>query len=102
MQKYNYVFTSLCFLFSISLLGQGTQVEFGKNRVQYHRDFDEWSQYESENFIAYWYGEGRNIGQAVIQLAEYDFNSIQSTLEHRINDKIEIIVYTDITDFKAE
>ena len=100
MQKYNYVFISLSFLFSLSLFGQGTQVEFGKNRVQYHRDFDEWSQYESENFITYWYGEGRNIGQAVVQLAEYDFNSIQSILEHRINDKIEIIVYTDITDIK--
>ena len=42
----------VCFLLSSSsLLAQGTQVEFGKNRVQYHRDFDEWSQYESDNFI---------------------------------------------------
>ena len=93
------------FLFSFLLLasglwGQGTQVEFGKNRVQYHRDFDEWSKYESDNFISYWYGEGRNVGQAVVQLAEYDFYDIQNTLEHRINQKIQIIVYTDLTDLK--
>lgn len=83
-----------------ALLAQGTQVEFGKNRVQYHNDFAEWSQYESDNFITYWYGEGRYIGQAVVQLAEYDFQEIQNVLEHRINEKIQIIVYTDLTDVK--
>lgn len=100
MQKYTYALISLLFISSLPSFGQGTQVEFGKNRVQYHQDFREWSQYESDNFITYWYGEGRNIGQAVVQIAEYDFNNIQSILEHRINDKIQIIVYTDITDLK--
>jgi len=102
-------FTSLLFgpaLMLIALLSssrawsQGTQVRFGKNRVQYHQDFADWSQYESDNFIAYWYGEGRNIGQAAVQIAEYDFREIQNLLEHRLNDKIEIIVYTDLTDLK--
>jgi hypothetical protein len=79
---------------------QTTQTEFGKNRVQYHHHFDEWSQYESQNFITYWYGEGRLVGQSVVQIAEYDFREIQGILEHRINDKMEIIVYTDITDLK--
>ncbi|MCB0570318.1 MAG: hypothetical protein KDC66_11165 [Phaeodactylibacter sp.] len=96
-----YLYTFLFFLPAATLLAQGAaQVDFGKNRVQYHRDFDEWSQYESENFITYWYGEGRFVGQAVVQLAEQDFNSIQNILEHRINEKIQIIVYTDLTDLK--
>jgi hypothetical protein len=89
----------VCSLLSIAF-GQTTQTEFGKNRVQFHRDFDEWSQYESRNFITYWYGEGRLIGQSVVQMAEYDFYEIQGILEHRLNDKIEIIVYTDLTDLK--
>ncbi|MCC6727392.1 MAG: hypothetical protein IT258_23010 [Saprospiraceae bacterium] len=80
--------------------GQTTQTEFGKNRVQFHQDFAEWSQYESRNFITYWYGEGRLVGQAVVQMAEYDFYEIQGILEHRMNDKIEIIVYKDLTDLK--
>ena len=83
-----------------SLFAQGTQVEFGKNRVQYHDDFDEWFFYESQNFITYWYGKGRMIGQSVVQIAELDFAEIQGFLEHRMNDKTEIIVYTDITDLK--
>ena len=84
----------------VTLRGQVSSVEFGKNRVQFHQDYDEWSQYESRNFITYWYGEGRYIGQSVVQMAEYDFESIESILEHRMNDKIEIIVYTDLTDLK--
>ena len=101
MRKYFYAFTVAFLACSFSLYGQGsTLTEFGKNRVQYHRDFDEWSKYESDNFITYWYGEGRNIGQAVVQIAEFDFDHIQEILEHRINEKIQIIVYTDVTDVK--
>jgi len=88
-------------LFCTSLLfGQGTQVEFGKNRVQFHEGFEEWLQYESVNFVTYFYGEGRNIAHSVVQFAELDHDEIQNLLEHRMNDKIEIIVYTDITDIK--
>jgi len=97
---HKHLYTFLLSLMSITLAAQGTQVTFGKNRVQYHQDFSSWSQYESDNFITYWYGEGRFIGQATVQLAEYDFYDIQNILEHRINEKIQIIVYTDLTDLK--
>jgi hypothetical protein len=79
---------------------QVSRVEFGKNRVQFHRNFDEWSQYESENFTTYWYGEGRMIGQAAAMMAESDFEEIQKVLEHRLSFKPEIIVYVDVTDLK--
>ncbi len=98
LQKYLLLFIST-FFFTFSF-GQTNQVEFGKNRVQYHDDFDEWMMYESYNFITYWYGKGRNIGQSVVLMAEQDYDGIQNILEHRMNDKIEIIVYTDITDLK--
>ncbi|MFK7936004.1 MAG: BamA/TamA family outer membrane protein [Saprospiraceae bacterium] len=100
MQKYFYLLLGSLLYLPALLFAQGTQVEFGKNRVQFHEDFAEWSQYESPNFIAYWYGEGRNVGQAAVQLAEYDFAEIQNILEHRMNDKIEIVIYTDVTDLK--
>ncbi len=90
------VFSFCC----LQIEAQNTSSKFGKNRVQYHDDFDEWMQYESLNFITYWYGKGRNIGQATVMMAEQDYDAIQNILEHRINDKIEIIVYTDVTDLK--
>lgn len=94
------VYTIAFLITGLLAWGQGSQVQFGKNRIQYHHDFDEWSQYESDNFITYWYGESRNVGQAAVQIAEQDFAAVQGILEHRINEKIQIIVYTDLTDLK--
>ena len=82
------------------LSGQNIDTEFGKNRIQYHDDFNKWWMYETENFITYWYGKGRNIGQSVVQIAEFYHDGIQSLAEHTINDKIEIIVYTDLDDLR--
>ena len=93
-------FWTFLFFFPLVLSAQTINTEFGKNRVQFHKDFDEWSEYESENFVAYWYGEGRNVGQAVIQIAEEEYEDIQSILEHRMNRRIEIVVYVDLTDLK--
>ena len=82
---------ALIALTQVNVFAQINQMQFGKNRVQYHRFFDEWSEYESENFITYWYGQGRFIGQSAAQMAEMDFEDIQKTLEYRLNDKMEII-----------
>ena len=89
-------------LFSIPCLcwGQTINTEFGKNRVQYHDNFDAWWKYETQNFVTYWYGKGRKVAQSAIQLSELDHDEIQKILEHRINDKIDIIVYTDLSDLK--
>jgi len=90
---------SFLFLGACSMLeAQQIRTEFGKNRVQYHDDFEKWWMYETENFIVYWYGKGRNIAQSAIQIAEQVHPDIQNLVEHRINDKIEIIVYTDLSD----
>ncbi len=83
-------------MFLSSSRAQEINATFGKNRVQYTDDFDTWYRYETENFITYWYGKARNVAISSVQLAEYDFNEIQDILEHRINEKIEIIVYNDL------
>ena len=90
----------LFILQSLCLQGQNVTTEFGKNRIQYHDDFDVWDMYESPNFITYWYGKGREIAHTVVQLAELDNPSIQNILEHKMNDKIELIIYIDLTDMK--
>jgi len=98
VNRFAFIFWGLVAVFGVS--AQSINTEFGKNRVQYHDDFNNWWQYETPNFITYWYGKGRFIAQPVIQLAEIDHDEIQKVLEHRINDKIEIIVYVDVTDLK--
>ncbi len=79
---------------------QSVNTTFGKNRVQYHDDFNAWWMYETENFVTYWYGKAKEIAKTTIQMAELDHDEIQNIMEHRFNDKIEIIVYLDVTDIK--
>ena len=90
----------LSLIFSSQTYGQRIATEFGKNRVQYHNDFRDWLMYESPNFMTYWYGKSRNIAHTVVQIAEYEHDEIQDLMEHRINDKMEIIVFTDLSDLK--
>ncbi|MCB9356072.1 MAG: hypothetical protein R2791_19540 [Saprospiraceae bacterium] len=77
-----------------------SQTSFGKNRVQYNRQIDEWMLYETSNFVTYWYGDARNIAQSALQMAEYDFPFIQQLLEHQMTEKIEMLVFSDLTDLK--
>lgn len=87
--------------FPVLLAAQTTsQTSFGKNRVQYHRQFDEWMHYETANFDTYWYGDARNIAQSALQMAELDFSYVQQLLEHQMSDKIELLVFSDLTDLK--
>ncbi|MCB0527146.1 MAG: hypothetical protein KDC65_01650, partial [Saprospiraceae bacterium] len=74
-----------------------SQTSFGKNRVQYNRQIDEWMLYETSNFVTYWYGDARNIAQSALQMAEYDFPFIQQLLEHQMTEKIEMLVFSDLT-----
>ncbi len=88
-------------LCTLSLQAQTTsQTSFGKNRVQYHSQFDEWSLYETPNFTTYWYGDARTVAQSALQMAEYDFSSVQQLLEHQVSERIEILVFSDLTDLK--
>ena len=52
-------------IFSVCLAQaqSGIETEFGKNRIQHHDDFDDWYMYETQNFVTYWYGKARNVGQ---------------------------------------
>ena len=85
-----YIYIVFLFFFPQVLSAQVASVEFGKNRVQFHNEFENWLQYESTNFVGFWYGTGKNIGQSAIMIAEDIYSEIEELTEHRINEKIEI------------
>ena len=87
----------VCFsLAGVTAFGQGINVKFGKNRVQYH-DFT-WSFYQSDNFVTYYYLGGQEIGQFVAQIAEKDLPDVERILDYKVNTRMEILVYNDVTD----
>ncbi len=98
--RYALVFV-VSLLTSLGLHAQQGQVEFGKNRVQYHNwHFDEWMKYESRHFVTTWYGTSRKIAETVTALAEVDFDYVRDYLEYLPSEKIRILVYTDLDDLK--
>lgn len=94
------IISILLFLAGTTLLAQSINTPFGKNRVQYHDDFDTWYKYETENFITFYYGKSKPVAKIAMKMAEQDHDEIQSIMEHKINDKIRILVYTDVSDAK--
>lgn len=82
---------------SFSASAQGTQIQFGQNRVQY-KDFT-WQFYESNNFFVYFNQGGQNLGRFTAQMAEADLEDIQNMLDYKINAKPEIIIYNNISDY---
>ena len=92
-------FLSSCILLLLSTshaFGQTNSSSFGQNRVQYH-DF-EWSFYETEHFNVYYYIGGQDLGKFVIFNAEQEYKDLTQFLDLRARSKINILVYTDITD----
>ena len=89
---------SILALVSTPASAQNVDTRFGKNRVQYHDDFKKWDKYETENFIIFWYGKAKNVAKAVVPMAELFHDEVQAVVEHRMNDKIQILIYTDLSD----
>jgi hypothetical protein len=81
---------------SATLAPAQVNVEFGQNRVQYH-DF-EWQFIETENFVTYFYLGGQDLGRYVSQVAEEELDDIEKTLDFKVTDRIEVLVYNDVTD----
>ncbi len=93
-----WLFTGVLCLVSLALPGQGTNIEFGQNRVQY-KDFT-WSFYQSDNFITYFYLGGQDIGKFTAQYAEETIRKIEKMLDYRLNNRIEILVFNDVSDLR--
>ncbi len=87
-------------MFGYDLYGQVAQETFGKNRVQFHEDFKQWTYFENELLIVYWYGKSKSYAEKVIEIAQKDIPDVVNLLEYKINDKFEILVISKYTDMK--
>jgi len=96
-----YTILSITLLFALlfganQVLGQASQITFGKNRVQYKKF--KWQYYETENFRIYFYQGGQDLGKYVIQSSEKCLTEVNEILNFKFSDKLDVIVYNDISD----
>jgi Tol biopolymer transport system component len=97
--------TVLVFVFLISPLFlkaqfyTGSQLTFGKNRVQYGEEIL-WSFYRFEKFDVYFYTEGKELAEYAAKYATDEIKKIENKLEFDIKDKIQFVVFNKLTDLK--
>ena len=77
---------------------QTTDAEFGQNRVQY-KEFA-WSFYQTEHFMVYFYLGGQDIGKFTILDAEKELADVESKTEFKLSDRVDILVYNNLSDLK--
>lgn len=77
---------------------QGTQTDFGKNRVQY-KDF-QWFYYRSPHFDTYYYKDGKELGAMVGKIAEQNLKQIEDLLDYKLEGRIKILSYNKFSDLK--
>jgi hypothetical protein len=76
----------------------GSQLEFGKNRIQFDKEV--WSHYKYEKFDIYFYLGGKNIALYAAQIAEQQIQNLELMLDYQLEDEIQFIIYNKQSDFK--
>lgn len=86
------------FLLSIgSASAQLISSEFGQNRIQYEKY--KWQRFETPSFAFSFTEENENMMKFLVPIAEASYHELKSVLEYQVRQKIEVIVYSDFSDF---
>ncbi len=77
---------------------QGSQMSFGKNRVQYN-DFY-WTFYRFKNYDVYFYVGGKEHAAYVGKQAQFEIDFIEKTLDYRSTSRMQFIIYNKLSELK--
>ena len=100
MKKLPFIF--LFFLFSSILHGQfynGSQMTFGKNRVQFNEPHA-WQWYKFDKCNIYFYMGGKELALYTSKRAKKYIDEIEKLLDYNLDDKILFMIYNKQSDFK--
>ncbi len=76
----------------------GSQMTFGKNRVQYLDQF--WTFYKFDKFDVYFYLNGKELAMHTARYAEQCLPEIEKKLESALDTKIQFLVYNTLNDLR--
>lgn len=76
----------------------GSQMSFGKNRVQYLDQF--WTFYKFEKFDVYFYLNGKELALHTARYAEQCLPEIEKKLESSLDTKIQFLIYNTLNDLR--
>jgi hypothetical protein len=76
----------------------GLSQEFGKSRVQYQPFY--WTYYGFDRYEVYLYEGGEELSKYVSYRTEFHLKDLEKRLDHQIDDKLQILVYSTQGDFR--
>ena len=76
----------------------GSQMTFGKSRVQYN-DFL-WTYFRFEKFDTYFYLNGKELATYAAEYADKHIKEIEMELESNLEEKIQFIIFNNLSDLK--
>jgi hypothetical protein len=76
----------------------GSQMEFGKNRIQYSGYL--WTHYNYDQYQVFFYEEGKNLADYIARSAHLQLGEFEKTFEHKLQTKIQFIVYNSQSQSK--
>ncbi len=76
----------------------GSQMPFGKSRVQYGEFL--WMYYELPEYDIYYYLNGKELANYTARFAQKVSPEIEALLDNRYSDKIQFIIFNSLTDLK--
>ena len=77
----------------------GSQMEFGKNRVQFNEPRT-WQWYKFDKCNVYFYMGGKELAMYTSKRAKKYIEDIEKLLDYNLDDKIQFMVYNKQSDFK--
>jgi len=91
-------FIVMCIKTTYSQFYYGSQLEFGKNRMQY-QTFN-WTYFDFERFRVYLYEGGQEIARYAATSVDRQLPIMEKRMDFQLDDKIDVIVYNNQNDFK--
>ena len=76
----------------------GSQLTFGKNRVQYRELF--WTYFRFDKFDTYFYLNGKDLAIYASEYADRHIKEIELELQSNIEEKIQFIIFNNLSDLK--
>ncbi|MFC2102642.1 hypothetical protein ACFLS7_06565 [Bacteroidota bacterium] len=96
-----YVLLLSCSISTFTSHGQfynGSQLTFGKSRVQYNDFF--WTYFRFDKFDTYFYLNGRELAEYTAEYADQNIRRIELMLQSGLEDKIQFIIFNNLSDLK--
>jgi len=89
---------SICFITSNAQFYNGSQLTFGKTRVQYRDLF--WTYFRFDKFDTYFYLNGKELAIYASEYADKHIKEIEMELQSNVEEKIQFIIFDNLSDLK--